>query len=101
MHYIILVLLVVCAICMLKLNIENLFKVFVILCANLFISFLIAGSCLDTADRIPAMIFFVVDVLLCTGILFWRLQKNAPSHKERMNDPEYRNMNLMDRLFKE
>lgn len=101
MYFIILILLIICAICMLKLNIENLFKPFLVLCVNLFASFLIAGSCLDTPDRIPAMVLFVADVLICTGILFWRLQKNAPSHKERLNDPEYQKMNIMDRLFKE
>ena len=68
MHFLIPVLMIICIICMRKLDIENLTKVFVILCANLFISFIITALCRGTEGEMFAMVFFVVNVIALESV---------------------------------
>lgn len=96
MQFLIPVLMVICFIAMFKLNIDNLFKPFVVLCANLFLSFIIAGLCRGTEGEMFAMVFFVINVLVSPWPLFYRMQKDLPMHRK----VEKKKMNIMDRIFK-
>ena len=97
MHFLIPVLMIICIICMRKLDIENLTKVFVILCANLFISFIITALCRGTEGEMFAMVFFVVNVIASSGSLFWRMQKGLPTRIKP--DPNAKKKDIMERLF--
>lgn len=98
MQFLILVLMIICAICMRKLDIENLTKVFVVLCANLFLSFIIVAQCRGTEGEMLAMVFFVVNVLVNPFLLYTRMAKDLPTHRPK--DPNAEKMNIMDRIFK-
>ena len=96
MQFLILVLMAICFIAMLRLDIENKFKPFVVLCANLFISFIITAQCRGTDGEILAMIFFVVNVLVSPWPLFYRMQKDLPTH---VKSAKKEKKDIMERLF--
>ena len=97
MHFIIPVLMCITIICMRKLDIENKFKVFVILCVNLFVSFIITAQCRGTEAEMLAMIFFVANVLIATGSLYWRMAKDLPTYIKP--DPNAKKKDIMELLF--